>query len=285
MYKYLFLTTCGDEKNPKCVDTPMPLKEVYTGGVYSLRADLLHHITDKFYITSLLGLGIVDEDFVASWYDVPPSLLNKKSKEPNFHENHRKLFEERYPGVINNVEKVFYIGNSHYNESIKKIFPDKEVIICMDKKVTVGSFRQVLAATNRLLDGVDINHRSKYYVYKDHIFEFRTTGKEKSNHIYKIVDDKYIEVNPFKDNTNFMKKFRELTGNLTTKEYVKSVSPEATTFELVSAVVKSYFEDVLNLTPIDRLDDSKFIRFNMIDDGPFNKEFVKILKENIKKTK
>lgn len=281
MEKYLFLTTCGDVKNPECIDKPLPLKEVYTGGVYSLRSELLHLITDKFYITSLMGVGIVDEDYISTYYDGDQSQLNKKSKDSEFISYHRKLFEERYPGVIDNVTKVVFLGNANYNDAIKSIFYDKDVVICMAQKLKSGSFRQILTKTIRILKGTDEVYKSKYYEYKGWLFEFRSTGKEKSNHLYEVVGDKYIEVNPFKSSVKFMSKFRELTGNLSTKEYINSVLPDSTFYELISPTVKRYLEEIIGLIPIE-IDRDKIVAVDYISDGPYSEEFVKIIKDNVK---
>ena len=84
MDKFIFITTCGDIKNPESFEREMPLYEMYTGGVYSLRAELMYQFVDRFYISSLLHFGIVRDDFVGSGYDAPTTGLKQRMKEKDF---------------------------------------------------------------------------------------------------------------------------------------------------------------------------------------------------------
>lgn len=282
MGKFIFITTCRDIKNPESFEREMRLYEMYTGGVYSLRAELMYQFVDRFYISSLLHFGIVRDDFVGGGYDAPTTGLKQRMKEKDFCSNHRKLFDERYPGVSSDIDTIYFLGNAKYNEAIKQIFPDKNVIICIEQKLRAGAFRSILTKTLRYIKRIKCEYKSEYYEYKGWLFEIRSTGKEKSHHIYKVSDDKYIEINPFKDSTNFMDKFRELTGNLSTKEYVNAVLPDSTFYELMFTTVKKYFKVVLGLTPLTYIDEDRFVRYDFISDGPYNKEFADFIKEKTK---
>ena len=79
-----------------------------------------------------------------------------------------------------------------------------------------------------------------------------------------------------------MDKFRELTGNLSTKEYVNAVLPNSTFYELMFTTVKKYFKVALGLTPQTHIDEDRFVRYDFIGDGPYNKEFADFIREKIK---
>ena len=78
-----------------------------------------------------------------------------------------------------------------------------------------------------------------------------------------------------------MSKFRELTGNLSTKEYINSVLPDSTFYELMFPTVKRYLEEIIGLTPIE-IDRDRIVAVDYISDGPYSKEFADFIKEKIK---
>ena len=128
--KYLFITPCGEDKNKESFEKPVPLRDMYTGCVYSNRIGLFKCITDEVYIASLLGQGVVRDTYVGYGYIAPPpSSFGRYMKEDReFCSSRRKTFEERYPGRLDMVEKVFFLGCSHYDEPIMGMFLNMPII-------------------------------------------------------------------------------------------------------------------------------------------------------------
>ena len=269
--KYLFLTVCSKDKNPQSFDKAMPLYEMYIGQVYNKRVELLKCITDEVYITSLLGLGIVKDTFVAKGYEADPLLI--KEKDPvEFCKYHRDLFEKRYPGRLDKVEKIFFLGEGLYDEYIKQIFPDKEVVICIKNKLSVGLMR---SGFNKIIGYFKPQKKMKlrHYPYKGWLFEFN--GTECS--LYEQRGDKYYEINGLSFDINFMKKFRELTGNLTTKEYCDAVGiSNRKKYELLHPTIEKYFKYILNIEPIIA---NNLIKFDYFNSGMFDERFIEILNQ------
>ena len=266
MNKFIFLTSCSDTKNEESYGKMTKLKDMYNGLIYNLRIELVKCFTDDFYITSLLGVGIVREDFECVGYNAPPSTrLKQYSKDPNFCKRLREEFDARYPHALDGVDRIYFLGNAHHNDCIKSIFYDKEVIICINQKLRAGAFRSILTKTIRTIKGINEEFTSEYFEYKGWLFEYRKSGKEKSHHLYEKVNDKYIEINPFDKKTNFINKFRELTGNLTTKEYIHAVNPESEFFELMTSTIKSYFIKILNIIPIKHINSDRFAYINFVN--------------------
>ena len=276
MEKYLFLTVCSHTKNPESFKTAMPLSEMYTGQVYCVRVELLKCITDEIYITSLLGPGIVRDTYVDYGYDAPPPpILKKYVKDPNFCVERRRMFEERYPGRLDKVEKVFFLGDSNYDECIRGIFPDKEVVICMKKKLSVGKMISLLIKSINKVKNLDTpSTNSRYYEYNNWLFEYQKA----SCNLYKKENDKYYEVDLFSSGMNFIKKFRELTGNLSTQEYCELTGVHPKRWELTHPTVEKYFKNILHLEPIS-VEGSKLIKFDYFNSNIFDQRFIDVLKE------
>lgn len=271
--KYLFLTVCSKEKNPKSFEQPMPLGEMYIGQVYNKRIELLKCITDEVYITSLLELGIVKDTYIGMGYEADPILLKQKDFN-EFCENHRKLFEKRYPGRLDEVEKVFFLGEGLYDNYIKQIFYDKDVVICIKNKLTVGLLRSWI---NKMISYFKPpkNMKLRHYLYKGWLFEFNGTFCT----LYEQKGDEYYEINGLSFEMNFIKKFRELTGNLTTKEYCDAVGvSKGKRYELLHPTIEKYFKNVLNITPTI---EKNLIKYDYFNSGMFDEEFVKVLKESL----
>lgn len=275
--KYLFLTVCSHTKNLESFEREMPLCEMYTGSSYCARVNLLKLITDEIYITSLLGPGIVRDTFVALGYDAPPpTILKKYVKEPGFCEERRRMFEERYPGRIDKVEKVFFLGDSNYDDCIKGIFPDKEVVIIMKKKLSVGKMTSFFSKITNFVKNIDPfkNYKKRYYEYNGWLFEYQ---KSICN-LYRIDNDKYYEVDGFSSDTNFITKFRELTGNKTSQQYCECVQVKPKKWELTHPTIEKYFKKILQLQPVN-IDESKLIKNDYLNDNIFDKRFTDILKQ------
>jgi hypothetical protein len=251
----------------------MPLSEMYIGQVYNKRVELLKCITDEIYITSLLELGIVKDTYIGMGYEADPILLKQKDFE-EFCKNHRKLFEERYPGRLDGVEKVFFLGEGLYDNYIKQIFYDKEVVICIKNKLSVGLMR---SGINKMISYFKPPKQMKlrHYLYKGWLFEFN--GAECT--LYEQKGDKYYEINGLSHEMNFIKKFRELTGNLTTKEYCDAVGvSNRKKYELLHPTIEKYFKNILNITPIVV---ENLIKYDYFNSGMFDEEFIKVLKESL----
>lgn len=278
MNKYLFLTVCSKKKNPESFERPMLLSEMYTGQVYNKRVELIKCITDEVYITSLLELGIVRDNLIGVGYEADPVLLKKKDFK-EFCKNHRELFEERYPGRIDSVEKVFFLGEGLYDDYIKEIFHDKEVVICIKNKLTVGMLLSCLDKMISYFKPIKTpkNSRFKQYLCDGWLFEFN--GPRHT--LYKQKGDKFYEINGLSREMNFTKKFRELTGNLSTKEYfdLVGVRNNRNRSPLGQVEVEKYFKNILKLTPVS-IPTENIIKFDYLNNnGIFDEEFIKVLKE------
>lgn len=276
MEKYLFLTGCSLVKNPESFFREMPLSEMYIGQNYMARMNLLNCITDEIYITSLLHFGIVRTDFIGGGYDAPPlaSILKSKSKDIEFLKERRRLFEKMYPGRLDKVEKVFFLGDCNYDECIRGIFPDKEVVICMKKKLSVGLQRSLMIKLTNDIKNINDLSKKRYYEYNNWLFEYQKA----SCNLYKKENDKYYEVDGFSSGTNFIKKFRELTGNLPTQEYCELTGVHPKRWELTHPTVEKYFKNVLHLKPIN-VEESKMIKFDYFNSDIFDQRFIDVLKE------
>ena len=278
MEKYLFLTGCSLVKNPESFLREMPLCEMYVGQNYTTRIELLNCITDEIYITSLLHFGIVMTDFVGMGYDAPPlaSVLKAKSKDVEFLKERRELFEQMYPGRLDKVEKVFFLGDGNYDDCIRGIFPDKEVVICMKKKLSIGLQRSLmLKLISNIKGSDDLNtHKKRYYEYNGWLFEYQRA----TCNLYKKEGDKYFEIDAFSGDTNFIKKFRELTGNLSTQEYCELTGVHPKRWELTHPTIERYFKNILHLEPIS-VEGSKMIKLDYFNDNIFDQRFIDVLKE------
>lgn len=275
----LFITVCSNTKNPESFERAMPLCEMYTGQVYCTRVELLKMITDEIYISSLLGPGIVLDTYVDYGYVAPPPpILKKYVKDPNFSKGVREKFEARYPGRIEKVKQVYFLGDSNYDECIKQIFRDKEVVICLNKKLAVGQVRGFMQRVIKDLKSNNDVKQSKHYEYKDWVFEYVANIDGTSCcKLYKKENDSFKEVDLFNE-CSFIEKFRELTGNLTSREYCESVGcANGKRIELTHPVMKKYFEKILNIQP-STTPLSNVITYDCLKSGVFDKRFVDLLK-------
>ena len=275
MSKYLFLTSCGNDKHPECLEREMPLYEMYTGQVYRVRSQLLNLVADEVYVASLLGLGIVREtDSCLGYYHPVMVPWTPYLNDPEFFPGVRRKFEERYPGITQDISAVLYLGDSSYIKPLEATFPDIPVRNVLTEGLSVGQLRSLIMRVLRELHGVQ-DSKSKFYYLDGWLFEWEKYPGGNQCNLYQDIDGHFLETNIFdKSQLNFIQRFRELTGGLSTLEYLKSVGAPGR--ELTHPIMEKYFKQVLMLNPT-IVNKNLLIKVDYISQGPFIDEFKELL--------
>ncbi len=121
----IFITTCSKTKNKNLVDGElMALGEMYVGPFHSQRIKFVKQFSEDFYYCTPSGPGVVKPDFMYYNYDAMTSV--KKLKDPDFIQMHKERFDERYPGVRDEVDRIIYLGNQKYEGFLKSVFDIEE---------------------------------------------------------------------------------------------------------------------------------------------------------------